>query len=176
MGGKYLTGGSYTFHGGTHHLLILYSSAVVGESRHVRGESGVIHKFMSHALTRDGGVGDDVDNGIAVDNVELATQVVGRIGGGVEVRHGAYGGEAAGSGSRATVLDSLLIGISRFAEMHVHINETGHKILPRSIDDLASGIFIGINFLSGLNYHSVADNYVAKSETIVAPYIGTGNQ
>ena len=115
-------------HGGLHHLLGLHAAAVVRKAGHERCECLHVGKLLAALLLRDGTQGANVDQRALADGLQLGGEMLGRIGHGIEVWHGANAGVAAVRRRKRPGPDRLLIRKSRLAEMYVNIHKTGENI------------------------------------------------
>ena len=151
-----LAGGD--LHGAAHHGVVLHAAAVVGKGAAAALQRGNVHGLEPPAAARDGGVGEDLDAGVAVDDLLLLGEGLGTVGYGVEVWHGADGGVAAVCGRKRPGADGLLITLAGLAEMDVDIDKAGGDPFPAAIDDLRAGGLDDVRPDGG--DAAVADEYV----------------
>ena len=122
-------------HGLLHQLRRLHAAAVVGEPDDVRGQRREIDQLPAAPLPhRDGGVGHDPHHGVAADQVGLHPQVFGRVGHRIEVGHRADGRIAAAGRRHRAGGDGLLVREARFAQVDMHVDQSGHNVPAAQID------------------------------------------
>ena len=81
----------------------------------------------------------DVHEAGGLAAVDLVADLGARVGDGGRVGHRGDVREAAvGRGARAR-LDGLLVLEARIAEVDVHVEQAGHEVLARAVDDLGLG-------------------------------------
>ena len=80
---------------------------------------------------------------------------------GIGVGHRGNIGEATVNGSAGTGLDGLLVLIARIAEVDVHVDEAGDKVLALGVDDL--GALGGLDGLGDLDDLLAIDQDVANA-------------
>ena len=109
VGGDYLAQLRRAQHGTAHHGLALHALAVVGEGHAARRELCHVGQLLPALAAGDGGVGQDADARAAAYGGELGIQVFRAVRHGVEIGHGADGGEAAAGGREGAAPNGLLI-------------------------------------------------------------------
>ena len=108
-------------------------------------------------------VGQHADERAAPDGRQLGLQVLGAVRHGVEVGHGADGGEAAASGRERAALHRLLIRKSRLSKMYMHIGETGKK--ETVIEFKNRNALAGGDITPQTGNHAAGDLHVGGDET-----------
>ena len=109
----------------SHHILVLHTLAVVGESDDVGGHTVEVSHFFTLLADGDGAVGVDMDQSIFFNGLQLHAQMLHRIGNGIQIGHGAYIAVSAPGTGSGTGRNGLFIQKTRLTKMYMNINETG---------------------------------------------------
>ena len=112
-------------HGGTHHLLILYTAAVIRKRDCSRRKGFHVAQFPAVFIDRDGSIGKYVDDGFFPDEFQLFLHMLRRIRHRLQIGHRADCGKTAAGCRKRSGSDRFLIRKTRLSKMHMHIAETG---------------------------------------------------
>ena len=127
VGDDHFAQGLGLHHGRAHHIVTLHAPPVVGEGDALARHALHVGQLLPRLAYGDGGVGVDVDDGVLFDDGGLFSQMLYRIGDGVQVGHGTHSGVAACRRRARARGDGLLIRKARLTKMHMHIAKTGQN-------------------------------------------------
>ena len=150
------------FHGFTHEIAVFYVAAIIGESSDAFFGHGT-HSSQFLALEALGNSADDFDFDFGfpfyfiLHAVDDDCRIDNRLG----IRHGRYTGDTTGSSGLRPRFNRFLVGLTRLAEMDVHIDEARCYDEARCVEDFRTvRTEISSDFLNFTIFNENVTNFI----------------
>ena len=114
-----------SLHGLFHHFCRLHAPSVIGEGADPGGHGFQLRQLPALLAHGDGAVGQDPDDGVLLDGLQLYGQMLRTVRHGVQIGHGHDGGIAAPGAGPGPCGHGFLMQKTRLLQMYMYIRETG---------------------------------------------------